>query len=52
MHTALLILFPPLAGFVVAWSGPRLLGNTNITFIAVLAMSAAIGVGFAAGLMH
>lgn len=45
MRMATLILFPPVAGLVVAWSGRRLIGDTNTTFIAVLAMCAAVGIG-------
>lgn len=52
MHTAALIVFPPLAGLIIAWSGKRLLGDTNTTFIAVLATCAAVGVGFATTLIH
>jgi hypothetical protein len=45
MRNFALIVYPPLAGAIVYYTGVKLLGNSNTVFIAIIAMVGAVGVG-------
>lgn len=51
MNMIAFIIYPVLAGFIINVTGRKLLGDNNTTFVAGLAMAAAVGVGLVAG-MH
>jgi hypothetical protein len=51
MKILAITVLPPAAGFIIAWTGRRLLGSDAVAFTAIMAMCAAVGVGFATSLL-
>ena len=51
MKILAITVLPPAVGFIIAWTGRRLLGSDAVAFTAIMAMCAAVGVGFATSLL-